>query len=167
MISFLWHNSIKVLKDWRRACLILAIAILWFDFVGNVSSNYAFNMTESVPGKLFKMRHDLIVSKHDVVIFRWDDPALPVGVNHMTKHVLCWSGDTLRRDGLAFYCNDKLITTAKTNTKTGDPLSIFGWTKGSVPKGFFFAGTNHPDGYDSRYYGLVPLKSATVLEKVL
>ncbi|WP_262695997.1 S26 family signal peptidase [Kordiimonas aquimaris] len=167
MISFIWFNSIKLARDWRRSLLVLALALLWFDVVGEVAGRYAFNMTASVDGKIFKMRPDLAVEKQATVMFKRDDPLLPAGVNHMTKHVLCFSGDILKRDGLDFYCNGEKITRAKRATKTGDPLRVFDWSEGQVPEGVFFAGTRHPDGYDSRYYGFVPLGSAVIVEKVL
>ena len=85
----------------------------------------------------------------------------------MTKHVLCLPGDLLEVVGLDFYCNGVLITRAKTHTRRGDPLPIFEWDGGPVPADVFFAGTDHPDGYDSRYFGFVPLDSATVLERKL
>jgi type IV secretory pathway protease TraF len=167
MISFLWFNIVKMAKDWPRSLIILAFLALWFDFVRDVASDYSFNMTESVDGKIFKMRPDLTVSKETTVMFEWNDPVLPKGVKHMTKHVLCFPGDVLKREGLAFYCNGVIISRAKQHTRTGDPLKAFDWTEGKVPNGVFFAGTDHPDGYDSRYYGFVPLDSAVVVERAL
>lgn len=167
MISFLWINAVKILRDWPRSLLILLFAVLWLDFLSDIASEYTFNMTESVDGKIFKLRPDLQVQKQTTVMFEWDDPILPAGVDFMTKHVLCFPGDILKRDGLTFYCNGEMISRAKLKTKTGDPLTVFDWTEGPVPQDVFFAGTDHPDGYDSRYYGFVPLDGAVVVEKTL
>lgn len=167
MISFLWFNGKKMLRDWPRSLLILAFAFLWLDFISDTAKKYSFNMTASVDGKIFKMRPDLQIEKQSTVMFEWDDPILPAGVEHMTKHVLCFPGDILIRDGFNFYCNGQMITKAKRKTRAGEPLTAFDWTEGPVPADVFFAGTDHPDGYDSRYYGFVPLDSAVVVEKAL
>ncbi len=167
MISFLYNCWLRMLVDWRHSLLILTLAVLWLMLVADFIKGYAFNMTESVDGKIFKLRPELTVQKNTTVIFERKDPILPVGVDHMTKHVLCMPGDILRRDGFDFFCNGHLITRAKPYSNAGDLLPIFGWIEGPVPTGVFFAGTDHPDGYDSRYFGFIPLDSATVVERTL
>lgn len=167
MISFLYIHFKRMLCNWRWSMPIIAALFLWLIVVADFASHYAFNMTDSVKGKIFKIRPDLSVERDTVVIFPRRDPALPDGVEHMTKHVLCLPGDLLEVIGLDFYCNGVLITRAKTHTRRGDPLPLFEWEGGPVPADVFFAGTDHPDGYDSRYFGFVPLDSATVLERKL
>nr|WP_245999156.1 hypothetical protein [Eilatimonas milleporae] len=92
---------------------------------------------------------------------------MPKNVHNLTKLALCMPGDELRRIGLIFVCNGRLISVAKSETQSGLPLEVFDWSGGPVPDGVFFAGSPHPDGYDSRYFGLVPLDRATVLEAIL
>lgn len=167
MISFFWINILKMVRDWPKSLMIFILLALWIDFVRDTVQDYSFNMTESVEGKIFKMRPDLDVARETTVMFEWEDPVLPSGVKHMTKHVLCFPGDILKREGLIFYCNGVMINRAKLRTKSGDFLNVFEWTEGPVPDGVFFAGTDHPDGYDSRYYGFVPLDSAVVVERTL
>jgi len=167
MISFLYVEFRKLLMNWRWALSVLVLVLLWLVMIADFAKGYAFNMTESVDGKIFRIRNDLPVKRGSVVIFEWHDPTLPEGVEHMTKRVMCLPGDTLKRDGLIFYCNGRRITVAKTETFAGTPLIAFDWQSGVVPDGSFFAATAHPDGYDSRYYGFVPLASATVLERML
>ena len=167
MVSFLYYQIRNMIRDWRLSLPIIAIVLLWVHLVAGFAQGYAFNMTESVEGKIFKIREDLPVERGSIVIFPWSDPILPDGVEHMTKHVMCLPGDMLERRGLVFYCNGNRITEAKSHTRSGDPLTLFNWDVGRIPDGVFFAATPHPDGYDSRYYGFVPLASAKVLERTL
>ncbi len=167
MISFLYYQFRKMLFYWRWSILMLTITILWLTMIADYASGYAFNMTSSIEGRIFKYRTDLEVERGNIVIFPWSDPILPDGVDHMTKRVMCLPGDRLSRKGLTFFCNDRRITAAKTHSFAGDPLTVFDWTNGIIPDGVFFAATAHPDGYDSRYYGFVPLEIATVLERKL
>ena len=167
MISFLYAQYLKLAHNWHLSVLILTIAALWLMMIADFMRGYALNMTESVEGKIFKIQQGQAIERGSIVIFPWNDPVLPDGVEHMTKHVMCLPGDTLEREGLVFICNGRSITRAKTHTFSGDPLSVFDWPGGPVPEGVFFAATTHPDRYDSRYYGFVPLASATVVERVL
>lgn len=167
MISFLYVQFRKMLLNWKMSLVILCSMTLWLLMIADLASGYAFNMTDSVDGKVFEILPDEKIERGSVVIFERHDPILPDGVEHMTKHVLCLSGDMLTRIGLEFYCNGAFITRAKTHTRSGNPLNVFNWPGGVVPNDMFFAATDHPDGYDSRYFGFVPLDQATVLERKL
>lgn len=161
------HLAETLVRDWKSTLLFFAVLLLLVSVTKRYSREFVFNLTPSIEGKLYRMTPDRRVERDEVVVFPFNHLALPNGIKHMTKKVMCLPGDILHRVQLDFFCNGKLIAQAKTHTSTGAPLEAFKWTDKEVPAGFFFAGSPHPDGFDSRYVGLIPLKSATVLERVL
>ena len=156
-----------LMTGWKLVLLYLTMTILFGTLAQQLGRSFVFNLTKSVDGILFLKHADKPVERGAIVLFPLKHPVLPRGVEHMTKMAMCLPGDILRRDGLQFYCNEKLIAHAKTHTKLGEALEVFAWKSGKVPNGFFFAGSPHRDGFDSRYVGFVPLGSATVLEAIL
>ncbi|MFC3052355.1 S26 family signal peptidase [Kordiimonas pumila] len=152
---------------WKRSLVYLILMLLCASVAFRVVQAYAVNLTPSVAGTLYKLVPEKPVDRRTVVLFPYRHPALPAGVRHMIKRVLCLPGDRLERIGSEFYCNGKLIARAKAKAKSGEQLEAFTWTLGPVPDGQFFAGTAHPDGFDSRYFGFIPLASAVPLERVL
>lgn len=163
----LTHFADAIVREWKRTLLFFAVLLTVAATVKHYFHEFVFNLTPSIDGKIYRMKPDKPIDRYRVVVFPHKNPAFPEGVEHMTKQVMCLPGDTLRRNHLAFFCNGTLIAQAKTQTKTGFPLEVFDWTEGKIPAGFFFAGSPHPDGFDSRYIGLVPLSGATVVERVL
>jgi len=87
-------------------------------------------------------------------------------IRHFVKMAVCLPGDTLVKDDFDFFCNDKLIARAKKTSRSGQPLNSFQWSRGLVPEGMFFAGSTHPDAFDSRYFGLVAIVDAVPLELI-
>ena len=79
MIRFLYIQMKRMIRDWRRSLPILAALILWLFVVADFSQHYAFNMTDSVKGKIFKIRPDLNIERDTVVVFPRRDPVLPEG----------------------------------------------------------------------------------------
>ncbi len=130
-------------------------------------SHFTYNMTDSIDGVLFLRHPGKDVEKGSTVIFPLQHRALPPGVDHMVKIVMCIPGDILLREGRSFYCNGEFVATAKEFTNYGDPLIAFDWASGRIPEGVFFASTGHKDGFDSRYFGFVKYEGAVVLEKLL
>jgi type IV secretory pathway protease TraF len=95
----------------------------------------------------------------------------------ITKYALCLPGDRLitvetmtRRDPAIstghYYCNDELLGSSLARDRTGHGLDHFRWN-GLIPPGHFYVGSHHPRGFDSRYFGLVPLGSLTRMERLL
>lgn len=163
----LTHFAETMVREWTQTLLFFVVLLLLVTITKRYSSEYVFNLTPSIEGKLYRMTPDKSIERERVVVFPFKHAVLPHGVEHLTKKVLCLPGDILQRVHLEFFCNGRLIARAKTHTNAGAPLEAFNWSGGHVPAGVFFAGSPHPDGFDSRYVGLIPLSSATVLERVL
>lgn len=118
------------------------------------------------------------IERHDLVMFELRDPlAGPLPVN-VTKYALCLPGDTLaaytmhsdrypKRLEAAFFCNGSLIGVSKPYGKSGQRLDYFRWVTGTIPAGKAYIGSSYKDGFDSRYFGLVPISALTRMERVL
>lgn len=119
-----------------------------------------------------------VIERHDLVMFELRHPlAGPLPVN-VTKYALCLPGDTLaaytmhsesypNRLEAAFFCNGSLIGVSKPYGHARQRLDYFRWKSGPVPKGKAYIGSSYKDGFDSRYFGLVPISALTRMERVL
>ncbi len=118
------------------------------------------------------------IIRHDLVMFQLRHPLagrLPVNV---TKYALCLPGDdlasfTLRserfpgRTEAAFFCNGILLGVSKAYGRQGQRLDYFPWKSGPIPEGQAYIGSSYKDGFDSRYFGLVPIAKLVRMERVL
>ncbi|WBO21757.1 S26 family signal peptidase [Sphingomonas abietis] len=117
------------------------------------------------------------IARGDYVMYTLFHPiAGPKPVN-VTKHALCMPGDRLTwrempslsgpkvRD-TQFFCNGTLLGTALPFTRDGRHLTHEMWT-GVIPAGQMYIGSHHPQGFDSRYFGLVRLDRLTRMERIL
>lgn len=89
----------------------------------------------------------------------------------LTKRVLCAYPQTLKKEGMDFYCCSAVcrhLHTAMKKTPKGTKLVPFNPCGGDpytskcevkIPEGKYYLGTNVPDGYDSRYMGFFDKKN--------
>jgi len=117
------------------------------------------------------------IAKGDFVTFMLSHPlAGPRPVN-VTKYALCMPGESLtmiekpsphdpaKRDGY-YYCDGVLLGVSKPFGRNGKRLEHLHW-QGRLPAGRVYVGSHHPSGFDSRYFGPVPLERLTRMERVL
>ena len=150
------------LKAVRVLLLATAVGILVY-FSGD---RFAFTFTNSVNHSLFYLEPGKKPSRWDYVIFKIPEHINPDVVKEIKifkakffiKQAACLPGDRLTTKGDEFFCNGAFLCRAKKKSLTGKPLKHFVFN-GVIPKGFFFAYGSNKDSYDSRYFGLVPLKS--------
>lgn len=65
------------------------------------------------------------------------------------KRVLGAAGDQVTEQDRAFFVNGKLVARAKVASRLGEPLAL--GPTGTIPKDCYFVGSEHKDGFDSRY----------------
>ena len=79
--------------------------------------------------------------------------------DNMLKIVACIPGDALNvSEGLYYTCNGAPIGNALKKDSKGRDLPIFKFN-GTIPAGQYFMTGTHPRSFDSKYYGLVDMKS--------
>lgn len=151
--------------------VIISLVLLHFLF-----NHLSLSATDSVGYHLF------YITKHSKKIKRWDYVLFPMPKSNikeiqketrtfktriLVKQVACLPGDRLIVKGRKFYCNGRYLCTAKIKALDGEKIKHFKFN-GVIPKGYFFAYGKDKNSYDSRYYGLVPIKDITaVAEPIL
>jgi type IV secretory pathway protease TraF len=117
------------------------------------------------------------IAKGDYVMFTLRHPIAGPAPVSVTKLVLCGPGDRLThvetpsitsagtRDG-RYFCNGALLGVSLPYAGHGLKLDHMQWS-GVIPAGQAYVGSHHPRGFDSRYFGLVPIASLTRMERVL
>lgn len=78
------------------------------------------------------------------------------------KIVGCAGGSVLNVVGKDYYCDGFLLGRAKDVTLAGKPLNNYVFN-GTIPGGSLFVIGEHKDSYDSRYFGLIDVR--TVIAK--
>lgn len=98
----------------------------------------------------------------------------PVSV---TKYALCMPGERLTMTetpsaasagsmDASYFCNGHLLGATLPFGADGQPLAHMRWS-GTIPPGMAYVGSDHPRGFDSRYFGLVPISGLTRMARLL
>jgi len=117
------------------------------------------------------------IDKGDLVMFPLSHPVAGPRPVSVTKYALCLPGDRLTmvetpsrdapHEGTGhYYCNDVLLGVSLSRAMNGIKLEHFRW-HGRIPPGRIYVGSHHPRGFDSRYFGLVPVARLTRMERLL
>ncbi len=110
---------------------------------------FGLNASPSLPYMLFLVVKDAPVVRGDLVAFRWHGAGpYPEGATFV-KIAAGVPGDTVARDGRAYFVNGQSVGAAKTHTALGRPLE--GAATGILPPGRYYVHATHPDSLDSRY----------------
>lgn len=118
------------------------------------------------------------IRQGDLVTFTLRNPLAGPKPVRVTKYALCLPGehiDWLEKpspgrpgawDGW-YFCEDRLLGISKPVGHDGRRLGHWRPAYRIVPPGFAYVGSSHPSGFDSRYYGPVPISGLTRMEKIL
>lgn len=158
----LWHTLAVALP----AALFAALAIPKLNIVMTPSIDAW--IVVPAPGRIARGDYVRFMLLHPIAGPR------PVSV---TKQALCLPGDRLTmietpstagrgaRDG-RYFCNGALLGVSLPFGMHGQRLEHLRW-RGVVPDGMAYVGSRHPRGFDSRYFGLVPIARLTRMAKLL
>ncbi len=130
-----------------------ALALQSLSHWGN-SHALMINESESLPNWAFLVEAGRFPARGDYVIF---NPGRdPLVVKYFGEHPSAFAkiaygvpGDVVARHGNDVLINDRKVATLKPMTRRGDPLAA--GPVDTIPDGCVFAGTDHKDGFDSRY----------------
>lgn len=158
----------------RHTCaIILPIALLVWMILHSVT----LVMSPSIDAWMIRQA-DGPIAKGDLVSFDLVHPLAGPAPVSLTKRVLCVAGERLRQLNLppsgyrkerrrAFLCGGRLLGITRPFGRNGQRLPLFQWGDRAIPVGFVYVGSDHPDGFDSRYYGPVRVERLTRMERVL
>lgn len=148
---------------------VFALLVLFLTVAELLWKHISFTVTDSVGYHLFYVIYDTHrIEKGNYVIFTINPQKIEVNevrkelekfnTHKLIKQVACLPGDKLDVKKSKFYCNGKYLGKAKKRALDGERLTHFKFD-GVIPKGYFFAYGKDKNSFDSRYFGLVPMKS--------
>lgn len=157
---------------WRSFVIILPIAY----FVAWAMPQLTLVMSPSIEARIVRKAPGPI-RRNDYVMFTLRHPIAGPEPILVTKKALCLPGDRLRvierpsthavhaLDG-HYYCNGLLLGISLPLAHNGMKLTHLLWS-GIIPPGMIYVGSHHPRGFDSRYFGLLPVARLTRMEQLL
>ena len=158
----LWRKATSIKKRWLLIGMLLVAGVGGAMLPGRVS----VTLSDSVKDRVWWLDHNLEQIHHgDYVLFAFPiemyrGGAFPKSVQvgeslRAIKRVGCDEGETVIRQERDFYCGNEFLGRAKQKARTGEPLEPTSFA-GIVPPGQVFLVGDHPDSFDSRYFGLIP-----------
>jgi len=112
------------------------------------------NSSNSLPNWAFVIERGVSPKQGDYVFF--DPPSNVLVKRHFGVHpqmfgkiVYGMPGDIVAHRGATVTINGDPVATMKPRSRFGETLTP--GVTGAIPAGCYFAGTPHPDGFDSRY----------------
>lgn len=144
------HAALRIgllqhLVRWGAVYLLIAGAAAWFQ----AHYTLAFNVTESLPYRLFLIHKDEQPERGQYVAFRWRGGGpYPPGVTFV-KEVAGEPGDLVTRVDHDFFVNGRYVGQAKPTSRKG--LVLEPGPTGTLPGGTYYVRAPHPDSLDSRY----------------
>ncbi|MBA4092417.1 MAG: peptidase [Sphingobium sp.] len=158
---------------WRAMLIVSGIAL----FVWWALPQIIWVRSPSIDARAVRLAPGPI-GRDDLVMFTLRHRLAGPDPVSVTKYALCLPGDLLTayrmrserypaREEAAFFCNGALLGVSKPYGHDGQRLDFFPWRSGRIPAGKAYIGSSYKDGFDSRYFGLVPLSALTRMERVL
>lgn len=112
------------------------------------------NASPSLPYWAIWLDRTAVPARGNLILF--DPPSSAPLVRHFGarphpfgKRVYGVEGDLVTEKDRTFFVNGQAVALAKPLTRWGEPLAL--GPTGTIPKGCYFVGTQHKDGFDSRY----------------
>lgn len=117
------------------------------------------------------------IRRGDYVMFELRHPIAGPEPVSVTKLALCVPGDRLTKIEMPsrmsrtamdarYFCNGHRLGTTLPFAGNGMKLEHMQWS-GIVPPGMVYVGSHHPQGFDSRYFGLLPITKLTRMARLI
>lgn len=135
---------------------LLASALAGYQAIAAWRDTHAvlINMSESLPNWAFFLTRGSAPRPRDIVFFA--PPPGPLVAAHFGprpqpfgKRVLGMPGETVRHHDRLVTVGVRVVGWTKPRTRLGHPLAR--GPEGVIPPGCYYVGSDHPDGFDSRY----------------
>ncbi|MCW2393567.1 S26 family signal peptidase [Sphingobium sp. B11D3A] len=145
----------RPLPFWKAGLILIGIVLAWSQ-AADMAESYRFlvNRTGSLPNWAFVVDSSGRPESGGTIFFV--PPANALVIAHFGagrpifgKTVLGMPGEVVTHVGPLVYVGGRHVGTMKPVSKRGEPLAP--GPTGVIPKGCYYAGSAHPDGFDSRY----------------
>ncbi|WP_298673203.1 peptidase [uncultured Sphingomonas sp.] len=157
---------------WKAYGIVLPIGVLTLWAIPQVT----IVMSPSIDAHLVRHASGPIL-RGDLVSFTLSHPLAGPKPVDVTKYALCFPGERIsmiekpsmspgKWDGW-YFCEGRLLGVSKPFGHNGQPLEHWHPANGRILPGTIYVGSSHASGFDSRYYGPVPIDRLSRMEKVL
>lgn len=137
---------------WAGLAVSAAALAVTSGFAGNHA--LLINASPSLPYWAIWLTRDQVPARGDLILF--DPPRSELLLRHFGvrpqpfgKRVYGLAGDVVTEQNRTFFINGNRVALAKAVSRLGEPLAL--GPTGTIPKDCYFVGTEHKDGFDSRY----------------
>jgi type IV secretory pathway protease TraF len=137
-----------------------------------IPSRFSLTVSKSLDHRLFFLspwsnKETIPVVEGSYVLFQIDHPLIAELVkmtktNRAIKRVTCAPGSVLYVENREYFCDGRSIGKAKEYTSRGVKVRNFVFND-IIPKGNYFVMGDHPDSFDSRYFGFIENKDIMAL----
>ena len=155
------RNTVSFLRKCRREWFVLLCAVIMpMAFVWALSLHYklGLNLDKSLECRLYLVKKGVIPLKGEFIAFRCKDlrPYFPEGFLFV-KRVIGEPGDGIATgsDGKDFYINGRFAARARETDSLGRPALPMRVNEPHLCPDCWFVLGDHPQSYDSRYWGYV------------
>jgi len=112
------------------------------------------NVSPSLPYWAIWLERGVMPARGEIIVF--DPPPSALLEAHFgkepkpfAKKVLGVAGDRVTQNARTYFINGKPVAKAKPHSRNGEKLAL--GPTGTIPMGCYYVGTDHVDGFDSRY----------------
>ena len=146
-----WRKNRRI-KIGRKEICIAALAVLFFMVGMAIPRHLTVTKTDSVRYRVFWEKGKGNPSRGDYVRLPLIEPQIGCSPCSIVKRIGCLAGDTLKTEGLNYFCNGQFMGQAKTSITHAHFIY-----NGIIPPGRVFLIGDKETSYDSRYFGLKAL----------
>lgn len=134
----------------------LGAALLGFSSLSAFARDHALmiNVSPSLPYWAIWLERGVMPARGEIIVF--DPPPSALLEAHFgkepkpfAKKVLGVAGDRVTQNARTYFINGKPVAKAKPHSRNGEKLAL--GPTGTIPMGCYYVGTDHVDGFDSRY----------------
>ncbi len=147
-----WARSLALARFIRwMVATAFVLAVIWM-LTQTLSPWFrlGINGTDSLPGLVYLVfKGKLPNQRGDVIAFYPPPNRFYPERMFFVKKAMGLPGDSITRQGQDFLVNGRWVAMAKTQSRSGKPLTP--GPEGIIPEDSWFVWTPHPDSYDSRY----------------
>lgn len=129
-----------------------------------IPSRFSLTVSKSLNHRLFFLspwsdKGSIPVKEGSYVLFEIDHPLIAdliklTNTNRAIKRITCSPGSVLTVENTEYFCDGRKLGKAKEYTSKGKRIDNFVFD-GAIPKGSYFVMGDHPDSFDSRYFGFI------------
>ncbi len=161
LFSWYSHKMDVLYEHFLRQYLTYILLMLAYMLFG-MRFEFAVNVSESLPGRLYLIQKGVLPTKGEYVAFNYQNDFIYPKGSHLLKRVAGVSGDVITSAAHKYYIDGNFVGEAKPVTSKGLPIQE-SELNGVIPAGYYYAQADHLRSFDSRYAAIGLVSSSHVI----